>query len=350
MRKSLQIGGAFVGLIVGAGFASGQEIIQFFTSFGMMGMVGALFATAAFAFLGMILAQLGTDLQTTSHKEVMYHIGGRLIGSILDVLITVILFGVAVVMFAGSGATFHQVFGIDPLVGSILMVALTIATLLLNVKNIISIVAVVTPYLMAIIFVILLFSIFTMDISLTQAEEMAKAQPSAASSWFISAILYVSYNIAGAAAMLIVMGGTVKDRRVSGLGGVFGGIMLGALIILINIAVYVKIDVVAGVDMPTLALANQINPAMGFLMSFALLAMMYNTAVGMLYAFTVRFVTPKHKFFKPSLIVIGLAGFIVSLVGFTTLVGKMYATMGYFGIALIITIIYTWFERGKRVA
>ena len=30
--------GAFVGLIVGAGFASGQEIIQFFTSFGMMGM------------------------------------------------------------------------------------------------------------------------------------------------------------------------------------------------------------------------------------------------------------------------------------------------------------------------
>ena len=350
MRKSLQIGGAFVGLIVGAGFASGQEIMQFFTSFGMMGMIGALFATAAFAFLGMILAQLGTDLQTTSHKEVMYHIGGRLIGSILDVLITVILFGIAVVMFAGSGATFHQVFGIDPLVGSILMVAITIATLLLNVKNIISIVAVVTPYLMAIIFVILLYSIFTMDISLTQAEEMAKAQPSAASSWFISAILYVSYNIAGAAAMLIVMGGTVKDRRVSGLGGVFGGIMLGALIILINIAVYVKIDVVAGVDMPTLALANQINPAMGFLMSFALLAMMYNTAVGMLYAFTVRFVTPKHKYFKPSLIVIGLAGFFVSLVGFTTLVGKMYATMGYFGIALIITIIYTWVERGKRIA
>ena len=35
MKRSLQIGGAFVGLIVGAGFASGQEIMQYFTSFGL---------------------------------------------------------------------------------------------------------------------------------------------------------------------------------------------------------------------------------------------------------------------------------------------------------------------------
>lgn len=50
MKKSLQIGGAFVGLIVGAGFASGQEIMQYFTSFGIMGIVGGIVATIAFAF------------------------------------------------------------------------------------------------------------------------------------------------------------------------------------------------------------------------------------------------------------------------------------------------------------
>ncbi len=134
MKKSWQIGGAFVGLIVGAGFASGQEIMQYFTSFGLYGIAGAIVATIAFAFLGMSLAQLGTDLQTTSHKAVIYHIGGRYVGVILDVLITFFLFGVAVVMFAGSGSTFHQMFGINPMVGSIIMVILTILTLLLNVK------------------------------------------------------------------------------------------------------------------------------------------------------------------------------------------------------------------------
>lgn len=350
MKKSLQIGGAFVGLIVGAGFASGQEIMQYFTSFGLKGLIGGIIATIAFAFLGMTLAQLGSDLQTTSHKGVIYYIGGRYIGLVLDFLITFFLFGVAVVMFAGAGSTFEQMFGIPPMVGSIIMVVATIATLLLNVKNIINIIAVITPYLMVVIFVILVYSLFTMDISISEANEIAQAQSSAASNWFIGALLYVSYNLAAGAAMLIVMGGTVKERKVAGMGGVFGGIMLGVLIILINLTMFVKMDVVAGVDMPTLELAKDIHPAVGYLMAIALLGMMYNTAVGMFYAFTVRFVTPENKKFKPTVVFVGLLGFVASLVGFTTLVGKVYSTMGYLGFVLIITILIAWFRKKKTMA
>lgn len=40
MKKSLQIAGAYIGLIVGAGFASGQEVLQFFTSFGWYSLIG----------------------------------------------------------------------------------------------------------------------------------------------------------------------------------------------------------------------------------------------------------------------------------------------------------------------
>ncbi|MCT6925582.1 hypothetical protein [Metasolibacillus sp.] len=345
MKKSLQIGGAFVGLIVGAGFASGQEIMQFFTSFGFIGIIGALLATFAFSFLGMTLAQLGSQLQTTSHKGVIYYIGGRYLGLALDFLITFFLFGVAVVMFAGSGATFHQMFGIPTMVGSIIMVLLTIGTLLLNVKNIINIIAALTPYLMAIIFIILIYSLFTMDVSLSEADQLAKTQASASSNWLVSALLYVSYNLAAGAAMLIVMGGTVKDRKVAGLGGIFGGIMLGMLIILINVTMLVKIDVVAGVDMPTLALANQIHPFVGILMAIALLGMMYNTAVGMFYAFTVRFVAPDHQMFKPALVLVGTAGFLASFIGFTKLVGKVYASMGYLGFALIFVIVLAWLRK-----
>lgn len=345
MKKSLQIGGAFVGLIVGAGFASGQEIMQFFTSFGFIGIIGALLATFAFSFLGMTLAQLGSQLQTTSHKGVIYYIGGRYLGLALDFLITFFLFGVAVVMFAGSGATFHQMFGIPTMVGSIIMVLLTIGTLLLNVKNIINIIAALTPYLMAIIFIILIYSLFTMDVSLSEADQLAKTQASASSNWLVSALLYVSYNLAAGAAMLIVMGGTVKDRKVAGLGGIFGGIMLGVLIILINVTMLVKIDVVAGVDMPTLALANQIHPFVGILMAIALLGMMYNTAVGMFYAFTVRFVAPDHQMFKPALVLVGTAGFLASFIGFTKLVGKVYASMGYLGFALIFVIVLAWLRK-----
>lgn len=348
MKKSFQIGGAFVGLIIGAGFASGQEIMQYFTSFGIWGTVGGIIATVLFTFLGYMLAQLGSDLQTTSHKGVIYYIGGRYIGLIFDILITFFLFGVAVVMFAGAGSTFEQMFGIDPIIGSIIMVAATILTLLLNIKNIINLIAIVTPYLMIIIFVILIYSIFTMDLSLTGADALAKEQTPAASNWVVGALLYVSYNIAAGAALLIVMGGTIKDRKVAGMGGMIGGIMLGLLIILIHIAMLAKIDVVGGVAMPTLELANQIHPAIGILMAIALLGMIYNTAVGMFYAFTVRFIKPESKKFKPAIVMIGLLGFGASFVGFTTLVGKVYSTVGYLGFALIIAIIIAWTRKGKR--
>ncbi|GGP11120.1 YkvI family membrane protein [Oceanobacillus neutriphilus] len=347
MKKSFQIGSAFVGLIVGAGFASGQEVMQYFTSFGIWGTVGGIIATLLFIFLGYTFAQLGTDLQASSHKGVIYYIGGRYIGAILDILITFFLFGVAVVMFAGSGSTFEQMFGINTMAGSIIMVTLTILTLLLNTQKIIGIIAAITPYLIAIIFIILIYSIFTMDLSLAEADTIAKEQTSAASNWLLSAFLYVSYNLAAGAALLIVMSGGEKDRKVAGLGGILGGVMLGGLIILIHIGMFVKIDVVAGMDMPTLALAEQIHPVVGILMAIALLGMMYNTAVGMFYSFTVRFISPDSKAYKPAVVIIGLLGFVSSFAGFTTLVGKVYSTMGYLGFALIIAAIIAWFRRGK---
>ena len=348
MKKSFQIGGAFVGLVVGAGFASGQEILQYFTSFGLMGVVGSIVATVAFAFLGMTLAQIGSDLQTTSHKEGIYYIGGRYIGAVLDILITLILFSIAVVMFAGSGATFQQMFGINPGLGSIAMATVTIVTLFLNTESILKIVAVLTPYLMGIIFIILIYSVFTMDYPLGALDEMAQQQPSAASNWWMGAVLYVSYNIATGAAMLMVMGGTEKNRKIAGLGGIIGGVMLGVLILLINIALFVKIDVVAGVAMPTLELAKQIHPLMGLCMGVILLGMMYNTAVGMFYVFTVRFIAPNRKLYKPAVMVIGLAGFAVSLVGFTTLIGTLYSTAGYLGFVLIMAVLIAWVRSKMR--
>ena len=39
-KEVSRIAGAFVGVIVGAGFASGQEILQFFAGFGAIGVAG----------------------------------------------------------------------------------------------------------------------------------------------------------------------------------------------------------------------------------------------------------------------------------------------------------------------
>lgn len=156
MRKSLQIAGAYVGIIVGAGFASGQEILQFFTSFGLLGIIGGVIATFFFAFLGMQLTQLGSKLQTDSHKAVIYHICGRYLGVVVDIIITFFLFGVTVVMMAGSGSIFEQQFGLPAMAGNVVMAVLTILTVCLNVQKLLSVISWITPYLMVLVLIILL--------------------------------------------------------------------------------------------------------------------------------------------------------------------------------------------------
>ncbi|MEK4700638.1 hypothetical protein MKX47_13655 [Solibacillus sp. FSL R7-0668] len=349
MKKSIQIAGAFVSLVVGAGFASGQEILQYFTSFGVMSIFGCIVATFLFAILGMTLAQIGSDLQTTSHKEGIHYIGGRFFGPVLDLLISFVLFGIGIVMLAGAGSTFNQIYSITPSVGSMLMTLAVLFTLLLNAENIIKMIAALMPYLMGIIFILLIYSLFTMDDSVRELNAMAKNQPSAVSHWLPGAILYVSYNIAAGAAMLIVMGGTTKNRKIARNGGTLGGILLGLLIFLINAALFAKMDVVAGADMPTLQLAQQIHPLVGIIMSILLLGMVYSTAVGTLYILAVRFTKPDTLSFKVAVMLLCLVAFSISLVGFTTLIAKMYAMMGYLGIVLVIAILLSglrYFKKG----
>lgn len=59
-RKIFQIASAYMSVIVGGGFASGQEVLQFFTNFGWMGVAGTVISGVLFAFLGMQIARIGT--------------------------------------------------------------------------------------------------------------------------------------------------------------------------------------------------------------------------------------------------------------------------------------------------
>ena len=133
------------------------------------------------------------------------------------------------------------------------------------------------------------------------------------------------------------------------MGGILGGIGLVVLILLINAAMLVKMDVAEGSPMPILTLANEISPAFGMVMFVVLLGMIYNTAVGMLYAFTARIVKRDNPKFNVFVVLFGAAAFGASFIGFITLVGTVYPLMGYLGFTLIAAIVFAW-VRGKRKA
>ena len=51
----LKFAGAFVAFLIGSGYASGQEIMQFFTAYGIWSIGGLLIALVLFTWLGKVL-------------------------------------------------------------------------------------------------------------------------------------------------------------------------------------------------------------------------------------------------------------------------------------------------------
>lgn len=349
MSKIFKIGSAFIGIIIGAGAASGREIVQYFTSFGMWGVFGGLVSTALFMYLGMMLTRLGSRLNAKNHKEVIYKISGRWLGLAIDWVIILTLFGVGTVMIAGAGSNLQQQFGLHPAVGNTLIVLLILGASLMNVDRVIHVIGFMTPFLLLTVIGASIYSLLSMDSTFAQLDPIAKAIPTTLPNWLYSGINYVSFNIAVGASMSIVMGGVEEDERAAAWGGIVGGIGLGVLIILSHLAIFSQIEYVGESDMPMLLIVNNISPILGIFMSIILFAMIFNTGLGMFYAFGARFFDIGTKKFVYFLIGTLFVGFGLSFVGFKDLVAHFYPLIGNMGLLLVVVLIFTSFRMPEKV-
>ena len=158
--------------------------------------------------------------------------------------------------------------------------------------------------------------------------------------WWIAALNYTGLNVMCVVSMALVIGGNYLDTRAAGLGGLMGGIGYLVMLMLLATALMVKIEVVAGEDMPMLTLINEINPTLGLVMAVVVFGMIFATALGMFFALGKRLARGNEARFRPIFISTCLIGFALSFVGFKQLVSVVYPILGYMGILLILSLIH----------
>ncbi|WP_407271773.1 hypothetical protein [Radiobacillus sp. PE A8.2] len=337
--NTFKIAATYIGTIVGAGFASGQEVFQFFTTFGIGGIWGIVLATILFFFFGYSILLLGSKLQAQSHVQIVHFTNGKIIGTIIDIIITVFLFGALAAMIAGAGAITEQQFGIPPLFGTIVMAVITLLTVLTGISGVINAISYVVPVLLASVLFITIYSLIGNPI--TQEEiQIANELEGAAPNWFISAINYASYNLVIAIAILGPLGAQAKSHRSLFWGALLGGLGLGIGVLAINFSILTSIIESSQVEVPMITIAEQISPVIQLIFAVVLFAEVYTTAVGNLFGFGSRLNFIKKK--KTVVIISTLLAFAVSQIGFSAMVEYLYPAVGYGGMLLLIGIIYAW--------
>ena len=61
-----------------------------------------------FRFIGRQVAKIGTAFEATNHESTLQYLFGQKFSKIFDYILVFFLFGIAVTMIAGSGATFEE--------------------------------------------------------------------------------------------------------------------------------------------------------------------------------------------------------------------------------------------------
>lgn len=350
-KRAVAISMAFIGVVVGAGFASGQEAIQYFVAFGNMGLWGVLLAAALMIITGVAILQLGSYFQADEHTAVYDKISGPIVSRVLDWGTLATLFSIGFVMFAGGGSTISQQFdGVPIWVGGAVMLVLVLLVGLLDVDKVSSVIGAITPFI--IIFVVLAtgYTIIVTDVDWSQANEFAVNNvESPLSNWWLAALNYTGLNVMCAVSMSIVIGGNILDNHAVGIGGLIGGFFYLLLLALLVVSLYMVAPDVHKQDLPVLSLINNVNPILGYFMTFIIYGMVFNTAIGMFYAMGKRLTRKKPKLFYPVYAGACVVGFILSFIGFKQLVSSVYPILGWIGLLMIAVMVISWITQRDKI-
>lgn len=345
----LKIAGVYIGTIVGAGFATGQEILQFFARFGLDGLWGIISTTVLFIIFGYIVLELGYKLFAQSHLEIIKYSGGKVIGTVMDLMITFFLFGSMTAMIAGTGALFAQQFGLPAFLGSLLMAVITAITVLTGINGVINSISIVVPFLLTSVIGISIITIIKSPPLMSAAQIVEKNI--FMKNWWLATLLYISYNIVLSIGVLGPLGAHARDERAIFKGAALGGLGLGLGTLMIYLAICGNFANIQNLEVPMSYIAGNISHLVQIIYAVILIAEIYTTAVGSLYSFSARTVNLKRHPRKGKAIVVGVAtmAFFASLLGFSNLVKYLYPSVGYIGIIMLVCLVYTKLKNKGRL-
>ena len=329
----IQIAATYIGTVVGAGFASGLSIMQFFTVYGVYGMIGILVSIALFVWLGIKMMVLAHRIKAYSYQEFNIYLFGDRLGRLANGASFIILFGVTSVMLSGSGSIFQEQLGLSEQLGIITTIFLIYLVLTRQLKGILLINTAVVPMMLFFSLLIAIDSVSAKAILQTNGWQAEQAH---SLKWFISPFAYAALNFATLQAVLVPLGCEEKDERVLVLGGLWGGAGIGFLLLVSHIAMNGLMPGIMKFSIPMAEVIREFGPLMHLLFLFIIYGEIFTTLIGNVFGMS-RQIQSLYPSLSSNLLVVTIlfACFLVSQMGFSALLTRLYTLFGYAGLVLV---------------
>lgn len=328
----------YLGAVIGAGFASGQEIVQFFVEYGKFGLQGTILAGVCFMVFGGLILSLAQQNKISNYQEMLIYLLGERIGKVFDILLSIFLFLGISTMLSASGAVFYEHLYQDKILGILLAYALILLMLLGGKKGLIASYNYLVPIKIILLLITTVYVICFFQANESEIYTYAFLQPKDFQFWTISSILYVAYNFS-LAMVILTEYQSVSSRRNSIIGAALGGIVLGVLLVLIYLAMYKFLPGVLHYEVPMLFVAGQISISAKYIYTIVLWMGILTTALANAYGIAQRFSKFSGLSYGFSLILCVSLALPLALQSFAILIRFIYPLFGLLGVLLLLSII-----------
>lgn len=345
-KVAWQVAVTYIGTVVGAGFASGQEILQFFSRYGERALWGLGLATLLFFWCGDFVMRLGRSRDASTFKAVADHLFGVKLGRMVHIGLLIMLFGVTVAMLAGSGALFAEQVGLPFVVGAILCALLTVVTLIGGLQGLMTANLVIVPLMMGFIAFAFLYGLLWRHAAVLQTVLPVHGAPLAPGGWILSAALYVGFNMGLSVTVLIPLGRISMTRSTLATGAFLGALGLGAMLFMLHLLLASFYPILSGYEIPIGQLITVLSKTLpggaltSWLLRVGFVAVLwgeiFSTLLSNVYGLSAELSGVFGRTQMVRIVVILTAAFAFCQIGFAHLVSYTYPIFGYAGLLLLI--------------
>lgn len=308
---------SYIATVIGAGFASGQEMISFFVKYGNLSIAGVFISVIIFGAFAYAVLSDCNRFSVRSYDEYLRLVFPRRAAGFLTCLTFVFSFICFCTMTAGSGAMGAELLGVRPIYGNIIMCALSAAALLMGSKK-----ALKYNSVLGGIIIVGVISCCFYIMGYREHQTLYNITKITASS-----MSYAGYNLITAGVILVEMSGKIRSERQAAAAGFSAAFIMLVIMFLMWVILSIYYGSADLGEMPMLTMARRQNSVIAAMYAVLLFLSMLTTAIASGEA--VMAIGGAQ-----TLPLMLLCAVLLSSAGFSNMVNIAYRICGYAGIIL----------------
>ncbi len=338
------------GSLVGAGFASGQELWQFFGTFHLKGIFGLVLSLSLFALLSSLFLVFCIKNKLFSYEEAVFPNTPQFVKASFSFLENLLFFFLCVIMMSGATEAVKSLFSENTSRIFSIFFALSVAVFtLLGLSGLTRVFSLFVPILIVISLIVFAVTLKRGDAgNLTLSDESQGS--GLLTNFFVSSLLYLSYSFFASVGLLSPLARRIKDKKTA----VYGSVLGMVLLILVSLSILFSMlfnRTAKDAALPMLEIAKGVSPLLGYAYSGVLILAMFAAALTSSVAFFEWFDGKVHipkVSFVFLVFLFSLSSWLMSRLGFTNLISTVYPIYGYVGFVIIAAVVFNSLRRRKN--